>query len=81
MNENFQVFSFSTVSATEGPPEEVVLSGGDVNERTPKAGRLVLRVTEYLDGLQPRHVFLGFLRPSDRDIWYSWLIKVRNSII
>ncbi|XP_068084838.1 protein phosphatase PHLPP-like protein [Anabrus simplex] len=60
-------------------PEVLQLSGGEISERSPRAGRLVLRVTPgegAVHGEAGRHVFLGFNQPWERDLWREWLTEV-----
>jgi len=60
-------------------PEVLDLAGGEVGVRSPKAGRLVLRVAP-LENEKVRHIFLGFNEFWERDLWRDWLMEVSISI-
>jgi hypothetical protein len=68
---------FLLLGAASCDPEVLDLSGGEVEVRPPKGGRLVLRVAP-LDNEKVRHIFLGFNESWERDLWMDWLMQVSN---
>lgn len=60
-------------------PEVFELSGGEVAVRSPKSGRLVLRVAPP-DNSKVRHIFLGFNEIWERNLWMTWIRQVSESV-
>jgi len=60
-------------------PEVFELSGGEVAVRSPKSGRLVLRVAPP-DNAKIRHIFLGFSEIWERNLWMTWIRQVSGSV-
>jgi hypothetical protein len=70
---------FPVIGEASCDPEVFDLSGGEVAVRSPKSGRLVLRVAPR-DNAKVRHIFLGFNESWERNIWMSWIRQVSGSV-
>jgi hypothetical protein len=70
---------FSVIGEVSSGPEVFELSGGEVAVRSPKSGRLVLRVAPP-DNAKVRHIFLGFNEIWERNLWMTWIRQVSGSV-
>ncbi|KAJ9593262.1 hypothetical protein L9F63_015208 [Diploptera punctata] len=72
-----KLFLYPGASSSE--PEILDLSGGEVSQKPPRAGLLVLRVAPALRDTT-RYVFLGFSETWERDLWQKWLCQSVNCL-